>query len=94
MKRAPLPSPDCVVSGRSRASQPDQIVRNVAELANDLGVPESPVAGSPERLKATAPTMRGLRESASAFMTAEFEAFDGPRPAATPSSAATKGKAT
>jgi hypothetical protein len=31
---------------------------NVAELADGLGIPKSPVAASPERLKATAPTMR------------------------------------
>jgi len=35
-----------------------------------LAAPKSPVAGSPERLKATAPTMLGLCEGASAFMTA------------------------
>jgi hypothetical protein len=34
------------------------VVRNVAELADDLGIPKYPVAGSPERPKATAPTMR------------------------------------
>ena len=43
MKRAPLLPPDRVVSGRSRAPQRDQIVRNVAQLADDLGGPE--VAG-------------------------------------------------
>lgn len=34
--------------------------------------PKSPVAASPLRLKATAPTMPGFRDSASAFVTAAF----------------------
>jgi hypothetical protein len=57
-----------------------------------LASPKSPVAGSPERLKATAPTMPGLRESALAFITAAFGLKHSTASPATAPSAATKGR--
>src|SRR5712672_2281061 len=57
--------------------------------------PNSPVAGSPVRLNATAPTCPGLRDNASARMTtATGLKHSVGSPAAMPSSAATKGSAT
>jgi hypothetical protein len=57
--------------------------------------PKSPVAGSPVRLNATAPTCPGLRDKASARMTtATGLKHSVGSPAAMPSSAATKGSAT
>src|ERR1700686_828527 len=60
-----------------------------------LASPNSPMAGSPVRLKATAPTWPGLRDNASAGMIAAFGLKHSVgSPAAMPSSAATKGSAT
>src|ERR1700694_3251538 len=50
------------------ASERAEIVRHVAKLPDQLGV-AAPVAGSPVRLNATAPTWPSLRESASARIT-------------------------
>src|SRR5947207_15078444 len=56
---------------------------------------KSPVAGSPVRLKATAPTWPSLRDNASARITAAFGLKHSVgSPAAMPSSAATNGRAT
>jgi hypothetical protein len=56
--------------------------------------PKSPVAGSPVRLKATAPTCPGLRDKAPRMTTAVGLKHSVGSPAAMPSSAATKGSAT
>jgi hypothetical protein len=57
--------------------------------------PKSPVAGSPLRLNATAPTLPGLRHKASAFITAEFGLKHSmASPGAMPSSDETNGSAT
>ena len=64
-------------------------------LRMTLASPKSPVAGSPVRLKATAPTTPGFRDSASACITAAFGLKHSVGSAgAMPSSAATKGRAT
>ena len=62
-------------------------------LRMTVASPKSPVAGSPLRLKATAPTMPGFRDSASAFITAAFGLkHSTASPAATPSSLARRAR--
>jgi hypothetical protein len=79
-------------------SAPLHVLRSSGTSPNFLmtfASPKLPVAGSPVRLNATAPTCPGLRDRASARMTtATGLRHSVGSPAATPSSAATKGSAT
>ena len=88
-------SSSSIRSEGSRTSQRAQIVRTSPNFRISLASPNSPVAGSPVRQNAIAPAQPGFRESASARMTAALALrHSTASPAATPSSASTKGRAT
>ena len=79
----------------SGVSKGAEIVRYVAGLPDRLGVAEVAAEGSPVRENAMAPAWPGMRESASARMTAAFALrHSAGSPAATPSSEKTNGRAT
>jgi hypothetical protein len=72
-----------------------KVVRHFAKFSHYLRVAEIAIAGSPVRLKATAPTFPGLRESASARVTTAVGLkHSTASPGATPSSTAMNGNAT
>src|ERR1700738_59083 len=82
---APKISNPCLVIAARNEGHPHDLVENPIELHSadrssgtspnfriSLASPNSPVAGSPLRLNAIAPTWPGLRDKASAFITAAF----------------------
>ena len=72
-----------------------EVVRQVPNFLFTTASPKSPVAGSPERANATAPTCPSLRDNASArFTTAVGLKHSNGSPVASPPSALTKGNAT